>query len=176
MEFLEFGMAKDQGWTDHWMHLSMLMLLDDYMRKIKMERMESFPFSLPGMGPEEDLFSAFDMHPNEMEFDIFECSQERFMRYMEIVTSAPVEASIPGKQLLYLVKEKNSGQIFGMIRFGSPTINSKPRRGLYLSCLFQGCETPIKCDGEGHTPLRIFVSTIEVLADTSLHLEVLRLD
>lgn len=101
--------------------------IDDYMRKIKMERMESFPFSLPGMGPEEDLFSAFDMHPNDMEFDIFECSQERFMRYMEIVTSAPVEASIPGKQLLYLVKEKNSGQIFGMIRFGSPTINSKPR-------------------------------------------------
>lgn len=101
--------------------------IDDYMRKIKMERMDSFPFSLPGLGPEEDLFSSFDMHPNDMEFDIFECSQERFMRYMEITTSAPVESSIPGKQLLYLVKEKNSDQVFGMIRFGSPTINSKPR-------------------------------------------------
>ena len=49
------------------------------------------------------------------------------MQYMEIVTSAPVESSIPGKQMLKIVKEKNSGKIFGMIRFGSPTINSRPR-------------------------------------------------
>jgi len=101
--------------------------IDDYMRKIKMERMEKFPMSLPGMGPEEDMFDDLNMHPNDMEFNIFECPQSRFMQYMELVTSAPVESSIPGKQLLYIVQEKNSGKVFGMIRFGSPTINSKPR-------------------------------------------------
>lgn len=101
--------------------------IDDYMRKIKMERMEKFPMSLPGFGPEEDLFSDINIHPSDMQFKIFECPQERFMQYMEIVTSAPVEASIPGKQLLYIVKETNTNQIFGMIRFGSPTINSRPR-------------------------------------------------
>lgn len=101
--------------------------IDDYMRKIKMERMESFPYSLPGMGPEEDLFDKFDMHPNDMEFIVGECRQDQFMSYMEITTSAPVEASIPGKQMLWLVKEKNSGMVVGMIRFGSPTINSRPR-------------------------------------------------
>lgn len=101
--------------------------IDDYMRQIKMERMESFPDSLPGMGPETDLFDKFDMHPNDMDFVVIPCKQDQFMSYMEITTSAPVESSIPGKQLLYLVKEKNSGMVVGMIRFGSPTINSRPR-------------------------------------------------
>ena len=101
--------------------------IDDYMRQIKMERMESFPFSLPGMGPENDLFNNFDMHPNDMEFSITPCRQDQFMSYMEITTSAPVEKSIPGKQMLWLVKEKNTATVVGMIRFGSPTINSRPR-------------------------------------------------
>lgn len=101
--------------------------IDDYMRQIKMERMESFPFSLPGMGPENDLFDKFDMHPSDMEFSVTPCRQDQFMSYMEITTSAPVEKSIPGKQMLWLVKEKNTGMVVGMIRFGSPTINSRPR-------------------------------------------------
>jgi hypothetical protein len=46
---------------------------------------------------------------------------------MEVTTSAPVESSIPGKQMLWLVKESNTDTIIGMIRFGSPTINSRPR-------------------------------------------------
>ena len=101
--------------------------IDDYMRQIKMERMETFPYSLPGMGPENDLFDKFDMHPNDMDFVVSPCRQDQFMSYMEITTSAPVEKSIPGKQMLWLVKEKNSGMVMGMIRFGSPTINSRPR-------------------------------------------------
>ena len=101
--------------------------IDEYMRQVKMERMESFPYSLPGMGPEEDLFSDFDIHPSEMEFTIAESPANQFMSYMEIVTSAPVEASIPGKGLKWVIKEKNTNKVIGMIRFGSPTINSKPR-------------------------------------------------
>lgn len=68
------------------------------------------------MGPENDLFDKFDMHPDDMEFAVAECRQDQFMSYMEITTSAPVEASIPGKQMLWLVKEKNSGMVVGMIR------------------------------------------------------------
>jgi hypothetical protein len=79
------------------------------------------------MGPENDLFDKFDMHPNDMDFVVSPCRQDQFMSYMEITTSAPVEKSIPGKQMLWLVKEKNSGMVMGMIRFGSPTINSRPR-------------------------------------------------
>ena len=40
--------------------------IDDYMRQIKMERMKTFPTGLLGMGPEDDLFDDFDMHPNDM--------------------------------------------------------------------------------------------------------------
>lgn len=102
--------------------------IDDYMRKIKLERMEKTNFnSLPGMGPEEDIFDKFDMHPKDMEFVVYEPKLNEFMQYMEITTSAPVESSIPGKQLNWIVKEKNTGLVVGMIRFGSPTINSRPR-------------------------------------------------
>jgi len=102
--------------------------IDDYMRTVKLERMERTAFnSLPGMGPEEDIFNKFDIHPRDMEFTIYEPKLNEFMQYMEITTSAPVESSIPGKQLNFIVKEKNTGLVVGMIRFGSPTINSKPR-------------------------------------------------
>ena len=68
--------------------------IDDYMRQVKMDRMKTFPSSLPGMGPETDLFNNFDVHPNDMEFVIHPCRQDQFMTYMEITTSAPVEKSI----------------------------------------------------------------------------------
>ena len=101
--------------------------IDDYMRQIKMERMDSMPFTLPGMGPEEDMFTDFDMHPKDMEFTIGTTPLDQFMSYMNITTSAIVEASIPGKMMNWVVREKNTGMVVGMIRFGSPTINSRPR-------------------------------------------------
>ena len=99
----------------------------EYNKSIKLERMDNMPFSLPGLGPEEDFFTDFDMHPQDMEFKLEDCPQNTFHQYLEIVTSAPVEASIPGKQLNQIIRETNSGKIVGMIRFGSPTINSRPR-------------------------------------------------
>ena len=101
--------------------------IDDYMRQIKMERMDSMPFTLPGMGPEEDMFTDFDMHPKDMELTIGTTPLDQFMSYMNITTSAIVEASIPGKMMNWVVREKNTGMVVGMIRFGSPTINSRPR-------------------------------------------------
>ena len=101
--------------------------IDDYLRKVKLERMSNYPTSLPGMGPQDDMFSDFTMHPNDMEFECREVSNEIFVNYLEIVTSHAVEVSVPGKAIKWVVYEKNTGQIAGFIRLGSPTINSKPR-------------------------------------------------
>lgn len=101
--------------------------IDDYMRQVKLERMESFPQSLPGFGIEDDFFCQFNMHPNDMEITFQVEKLGKFYQYLEITTSAPVESSIPGKQLCLIVKEKNTNSILGMIRLGSPVINSRPR-------------------------------------------------
>ena len=101
--------------------------IDDYLRKVKLERMSNYPTALPGMGPEDEFFSDFDMHPSDMEFSLYEPKTSDFVNYLEITTSHAVEASIPGKKLMWMVKEKNTNKIVGFIRFGSPTINSKPR-------------------------------------------------
>jgi hypothetical protein len=79
------------------------------------------------MGPQDDMFNDFSIHPNDMEFECREVSNEIFVNYLEIVTSHAVELSVPGKSIKWVVYEKNSGQIAGFIRLGSPTINSKPR-------------------------------------------------
>ena len=65
-----------------------------------------------------------------MNFKIDSVPMQQFHQYLEIVTSAPVEMSIPGKQMNLIVKETTTNTVVGMIRFGSPTINSKPRNTL----------------------------------------------
>lgn len=101
--------------------------IDDYLRRVKLERMSNYPTSLPGMGPQDDMFDDFSMHPQDMEFVCREVSTEIFVNYLEITTSHAVEVSVPGKSIKWVVYEKNTGKIAGFIRLGSPTINSKPR-------------------------------------------------
>ena len=101
--------------------------IEDYMRRVKLERMSKFPTALPGMGPEDDMFTDFDMHPEDMDIVVQVAPTEYFNDLLEITTSAPISKSVPGKGLKLFVKEKNTNKIVGMIRFGSPTINSKPR-------------------------------------------------
>jgi len=101
--------------------------IDDYLRRVKLERMENYPISLPGLGPEDDMFNDFTIHPEDMEFECREVTSEIFVNYLEIVTSHAVEVSVPGKSIKWVVYEKNTGKIVGFIRLGSPTINSKPR-------------------------------------------------
>ena len=101
--------------------------IDDYLRKVKLERMSNYPTSLPGMGPQDDMFDDFSMHPNDMEFECRQVTNEIFVNYLEIVTSHAVEVSVPGKSIKWVVYEKNTNKIVGFIRLGSPTINSKPR-------------------------------------------------
>ena len=99
--------------------------IDDYLRKVKLEKMAERPASLFGMGPEDDMFQDFTMHPNDMEFVCRE--MPIYDDYIDIVASQMIQKSIPGKTLKGVVYEKNTNKIVGFIRFGSPTINSKPR-------------------------------------------------
>lgn len=101
--------------------------VDDYMRTVKLERMDSMPLSLPGLGPETDLFNDHTMHPMDMDISFHPVPVSKLHTYLEITTSAPIEQSIPGKSLCLLVKENNTNKILGMIRLGSPVINSRPR-------------------------------------------------
>ena len=106
--------------------------IEDYIRFTKeaavAERGKSL-FSL------KDEFFNEDVHPEEMDFEV-RFVGERFQQsvpqayYHELLTatsSAIIEKNIPGRELRWIVYEKNSKKIVGFIRFGSPTINSKPR-------------------------------------------------
>jgi len=101
--------------------------IDDYLRKVKLERMSTYPTSLPGMGPEDDFLQDFTIHPNEMEIGVKECSQSEFDMYFNITSSHVSESSVPGKCVRWIVYDKVTKKILGFIRLGSPTINSKPR-------------------------------------------------
>ena len=107
--------------------------IDEYLRNVKLDRMSQMQTSLLGMGPEDDMFDAFDMHPKDMDIKVYTAgvrggfSNEYFSERLQITTSHAIEDSIPGKSLKWIVKEMNTNKILGFCRFGSPTINSKPR-------------------------------------------------
>lgn len=107
--------------------------IDEYLRNVKLDRMLQMPTYIPGFGPEEDMFDAFDMHPEDMDFKVYTAGEkgsftnEYFNERLQITTSHSIEDSIPGKSLKWIVVETNTKKIVGFVRFGSPTINSKPR-------------------------------------------------
>ena len=53
--------------------------------------------------------------------------QEHYKNLLAAVSSHNNESNIPGRELRWMIFEKRSQKIVGFIRFGSPTINSKPR-------------------------------------------------
>jgi hypothetical protein len=107
--------------------------IDEYLRNVKLDRMSQMPTYIPGFGPEDDMFDAFDMHPEDMNFKVYSAGEkgsftnEYFNERLQITTSHSIEDSIPGKSLKWVVVETNTKKCVGFIRFGSPTINSKPR-------------------------------------------------
>jgi len=107
--------------------------IDEYLRNVKLDRMSQMQTSILGMGPEDDMFSDFEMHPQDMNFKVYAAgekdsfSNEFFNERLQITTSHAIESSVPGKSLKWIVQETNSKKIVGFCRFGSPTINSKPR-------------------------------------------------
>ena len=105
--------------------------IEDYLRYVKREIVtETNPLTSL-----KDEFFNEDIHPEEMEFDIkfigsrFNQSlpQDHYNNLLKAVSSHNNESNIPGRELRWMVYEKRSQQVLGFIRFGSPTINSKPR-------------------------------------------------
>ena len=100
--------------------------IDDYFRARKIERVKNIPVALPGFGLEDDLFQDYDMHPEDMNFSIVQMQSKTFDTLLEMTASFSPDEN-PGKTAKYIVKETNTDNIVGFIRFGSPLINSKPR-------------------------------------------------
>ena len=107
--------------------------IEDYLRYAKGEAVSSIAV-LPGVS-DKDAFLNEDIHPQDMEFEIkfvgdrFQdsISQDIYIKYLSATSSHVIEHNIPGRELRWMVYEKNTKKIIGFIRFGSPTINSKPR-------------------------------------------------
>ena len=105
--------------------------IEDYLRYVKKETVKSYS----ALTSFEDEFLNEDIHPNDMEFDIrfigdrFQNSlpQDYYKTMLGAVSSHNNETNIPGRELRWMVYEKNTNKVIGFIRFGSPTINSKPR-------------------------------------------------
>ena len=105
--------------------------IEDYLRFVKKEVIKT----TNTLAPLHDEFFNEDIHPQEMEFDIkfvgdrFQQSmpQEHYNTLLKAVSSHNNESNIPGRELRWMVFEKNTKKVLGFIRFGSPTINSKPR-------------------------------------------------
>jgi hypothetical protein len=106
--------------------------IEDYLRHVKKEVISEKYSSLISL---HDEFLNEDIHPNDMEFDIkfvgnrFKNSlpQDYYNAFLRVVSSHNNESNIPGRELRWVVFEKNTKKLIGFIRFGSPTINSKPR-------------------------------------------------
>ena len=111
--------------------------IEDYVRLTKEAAIDKRGASLYSL---KDEFFNSDIHPNDMEFSIMPIgartgvfhtthalSQQQFFEYLTATSSHVIEHNIPGRELRWMVYEKNTSKIIGFIRFGSPTINSKPR-------------------------------------------------
>ena len=111
--------------------------IEDYVRLTKEAAVDERGISLFSL---KDEFFNEDIHPNDMEFSIMPIGaragvfhtthtlpQRQFFEYLTATSSHVIEHNIPGRELRWMVYEKNTSKIIGFIRFGSPTINSKPR-------------------------------------------------
>jgi len=99
--------------------------IDQYMFDEKMEYMRNnyvntlFPI-------EDELFSDFTMHPNDMDIEVCEIESQKWSRMLNI-TSSFIHNSSPGRNVRLAVRERNTNKYLGFIKIGSPVINCKPR-------------------------------------------------
>ena len=119
--------------------------LEDYLRFVKKQVIEDFESDsgesradlsqFLNEGSIGDDFFNYDIHPEEMDFDIrfvgnrFHngIDQKYYKRAIKAVSSHNNEDNIPGRELRMLIYEKNTNKVVGFIRMQSPLINSKPR-------------------------------------------------
>lgn len=113
--------------------------IDDYLRFVKRSRMENTGGTL--FGPEDEIFSEFGIHPNDMNFKIHvvdtsskpssKYNQSLYSEILNKTASNAIEEAIPGRTLKWIVIEETTKKVVGVVRFGSPTINSKPRNDYF---------------------------------------------
>lgn len=113
--------------------------IDDYLRFVKQSRMTNSSGKL--YGPEDEIFCNFDLHPNDMSFSIHEVdtsskpkskyNQDLYAEILNETASNAIEEAIPGRTIKWIVTEDTTKKIVGVVRFGSPTINSKPRNDYF---------------------------------------------
>lgn len=113
--------------------------IDDYLRFVKNSRINDSTGKL--FGPDEEIFSNFNVHPMDMKFSIHivdtspkpksKYNQELYSEILNETASNPIEEAIPGRTIKWIVTEDTTNKIIGVIRFGSPTINSKPRNDYF---------------------------------------------
>lgn len=109
--------------------------IDDYFRMIKADRIADRPATL--FEPGEDMFCDFDVHPQDMKFSVHvvdtnpkttsKYNQTLYSETLNLTASNAVEEAIPGRTHKWIVTEDTTDKVVGVVRFGSPTINSKPR-------------------------------------------------
>jgi len=99
--------------------------IDEYMKDQKLASLVDLP-SNPLFPLEDDLFSDFSMHPQDMNFDVCEIPQDTWETLLNI-TSSHINISPVGRQVRLAVIEKNTNKYVGFLRLGSPVINMKPR-------------------------------------------------
>ena len=98
--------------------------IDEYMRDQKLNSLSEIP---QGIFPiEDDLFSDFSMHPNDMDLEVVEIPSESWESMLSI-TSSHINIAPVGRNIKVAVREKNTGKYVGFIRLGSPVINCRPR-------------------------------------------------
>mgnify|MGYP003146136629 FL=1 len=110
--------------------------IDDYQRDIKQQRMATAklktPSTLPGCAPEDDIFDDFSLNPKDMGFKLhYNYNQESYDSLLDLTTSHITERAMVGKRIIIVVEETTTGKICGVIRLGSPMINSKPRNEFF---------------------------------------------
>jgi hypothetical protein len=111
--------------------------IDEYMRDQKINSLSSIPQSL--FPPEDDLFSDFSMHPNDMDIQVCQIPTIQWQTLLSI-TSSHVNASPVGRRIEFAIKEKNTDKFLGFIRLASPVINCKPRNEMLSQVFTQKSE------------------------------------
>lgn len=113
--------------------------IDDYLRYVKQDRILDRPGYL--FGAETEMFDDFSVHPNDMKFKIHivdtsakmnhRYNQWMYSEVLNLTASNAIEEAIPGRTHKWIVVEETTDKIVGVVRFGSPTINSKPRNDYF---------------------------------------------
>jgi hypothetical protein len=113
--------------------------IDDYLRFVKKDRISNRPGYI--FGAETEMFDNFEMHPNDMNIKVHivdtntktksKYNQWLYSEILNLTASNPIEEAIPGRTHKWIVEETNTKKILGVVRFGSPTINSKPRNDYF---------------------------------------------